>query len=184
MQRAFLDAQGFQCGFCTAGMIMTAASLNQAQRRDLPAALKGNLCRCTGYRSVADAIDGKIAVDASRNLGAPGGPGVVTGSVRYTADVAPEGLLHIKLLRSPHAHARVVKIDASLARAVPGVVAVLTHEDVPGILFSTGRHELDGDDPFDTRGARRHHAVPWPEGRGRGGRNGRRGGGKGVGGSP
>ncbi len=151
MQRAFLDAQGFQCGFCTAGMIMTAASLNQAQRRDLPAALKGNLCRCTGYRSVADAIDGKIAVDASRNLGAPGGPGVVTGSVRYTADVAPEGLLHIKLLRSPHAHARVVKIDASLARAVPGVVAVLTHEDVPGILFSTGRHELDGDDPFDTR---------------------------------
>ena len=84
-QQAFLDAQGFQCGFCTAGMIMTAASLNQAQRRDLPAALKGNLCRCTGYRSVADAIDGKVAVDESRNLGAPAGPGVVTGGVRYTA---------------------------------------------------------------------------------------------------
>ncbi len=151
MQRAFLDAQGFQCGFCTAGMIMTAASLNQAQRRDLPAALKGNLCRCTGYRSVADAIDGKVAVDGSRNLGAPGGPGVVTGGTRYTADVAPEGLLHIKLLRSPHAHARVVAIDTSTARALPGVVAVLTHEDAPAILFSTGRHELDGDDPFDTR---------------------------------
>ena len=151
MQRAFLDAQGFQCGFCTAGMIMTAASLNQAQRRDLPAALKGNLCRCTGYRSVADAIDGKVAVDGSRNLGAPGGPGVVTGDVRYTADVAPEGLLHIKLLRSPHAHARVIAIDASAARATPGVVAVLTHEDASAILFSTGRHELDGDDPFDTR---------------------------------
>ena len=151
MQRAFLDAQGFQCGFCTAGMIMTAASLNQAQRRDLPAALKGNLCRCTGYRSVADAIDGKVAVDGSRNLGAPGGPGVVTGGVRYTADIAPEGLLHIKLLRSPHAHARVVTIDTSAALAVPGVVTVLTHEDAPAVLFSTGRHELDGDDPFDTR---------------------------------
>ena len=151
MQRAFLDAQGFQCGFCTAGMIMTAASLNQAQRRDLPAALKGNLCRCTGYRSVADAIDGKVAVDGSRNLGAPGGPGVVTGGIRYTADVAPEGLLHIKLLRSPHAHARVARIDTSAARTVPGVVAVLTHEDAPTVLFSTGRHELDGDDPFDTR---------------------------------
>ena len=151
MQRAFLDAQGFQCGFCTAGMIMTAASLNQAQRRDLPAALKGNLCRCTGYRSVADAIDGKVPVDQTRHLGAPGGPGVVTGAVRYTADVAPEGLLHIKLLRSPHPHARVVAIDTSAAMAVPGVVAVLTHEDAPAILFSTGRHELDGDDPFDTR---------------------------------
>ena len=151
MQRAFLDAQGFQCGFCTAGMIMTAASLNQAQRRDLPAALKGNLCRCTGYRSVSDAIDGKVAVDASRNLGAPGGPGVVTGGVRYTADVALGGLLHIKLLRSPHAHARVVMIDTSAALAVPGVVTVLTHEDAPAALFSTGRHELDGDDPFDTR---------------------------------
>src|ERR1700751_2126440 len=44
MQRGFLEAQGFQCGFCTPGMIMTAASLNQAQKQDLPWALKGNLC--------------------------------------------------------------------------------------------------------------------------------------------
>ena len=43
--------KGFQCGFCTAGMIMTAAALNQAQRADLGQALKGNLCRCTGYRA-------------------------------------------------------------------------------------------------------------------------------------
>ncbi|MDB5654545.1 MAG: dehydrogenase, partial [Tardiphaga sp.] len=52
VQQAFLDAQAFQCGFCTAGMIMTCASLNQAQRQDLGAALKGNLCRCTGYRAI------------------------------------------------------------------------------------------------------------------------------------
>ena len=55
MQQAFLDAQGFQCGFCTAGMIVTCASLNQAQRADLGASLKGNLCRCTGYRTIEDA---------------------------------------------------------------------------------------------------------------------------------
>ena len=47
MQQAFLDAQAFQCGFCTAGMIMTAAGLDDEGRADLPRALKGNLCRCT-----------------------------------------------------------------------------------------------------------------------------------------
>ncbi len=151
MQRAFLDAQGFQCGFCTAGMIMTAAALDQGRRADLPTALKGNLCRCTGYRAVADAVAGISRADGARNLGAPAGPGVVTGAARFTADIAPEGLLHAKLLRSPHAHARVVAIDRKAALAVPGVVAVLAHEDAPETLFSTGRHELDGDDPFDTR---------------------------------
>ena len=151
MQRAFLDAQGFQCGFCTAGMIMTAAALDQAQRADLPTALKGNLCRCTGYRSVADAVAGRGHADGARNLGAPAGPGVVTGAARFTADIAPEGLLHAKLLRSPHAHARVIAIDRAAALAVPGVAAVLAHEDAPAALFSTGRHELDGDDPCDTR---------------------------------
>src|ERR1700688_910231 len=49
MQQCFLDAQAFQCGFCSAGMIMTAAALTEEQRADLPHALKGNLCRCTGY---------------------------------------------------------------------------------------------------------------------------------------
>ncbi len=151
MQQAFLDAQGFQCGFCTAGMIMTAAALDQGQRGDLGAALKGNLCRCTGYRAIADAVGGVACADGARNLGAPAGPGVVTGAVRFTVDVAPEGLLHTKLLRSPHAHARVMAIDRAAALAVPGVVAVLTHEDAPHALFSTGRHEIDTDDPSDTR---------------------------------
>ena len=63
MQQAFLDAQGFQCGFCTAGMILTCASLNQAQRQDLGALLKGNICRCTGYRSIEDALNGKNNIE-------------------------------------------------------------------------------------------------------------------------
>src|SRR5205823_3784095 len=62
MQQAFIDAQGFQCGFCTAGMIMTAASLGKEQLTDLPHALKGNLCRCTGYRSIEEAVRGVRAV--------------------------------------------------------------------------------------------------------------------------
>jgi len=109
MQQAFLDAQGFQCGFCTAGMILTCASLNQAQRTDLDAALKGNICRCTGYRAIEDAIHGKTNVEDiveaggafGRSLPAPAGPDVVRGTARYTFDTAIEGLLHIKLLRSP-----------------------------------------------------------------------------------
>ena len=124
MQQAFLDAQGFQCGFCTAGMVMTAAALDQAQRRDLARALKGNLCRCTGYRAIADAIGGVRTVEEAapgealgRNLPAPAGPAVVTGRARYTMDVTVDGLLHMKILRSPHPSARVVRIDASAALA-------------------------------------------------------------------
>jgi CO/xanthine dehydrogenase Mo-binding subunit/aerobic-type carbon monoxide dehydrogenase small subunit (CoxS/CutS family) len=158
MQQAFLDAQGFQCGFCTSGMIVTCASLNQAQRADLGASLKGNLCRCTGYRTIEDALDGKSNVqDAEpgtafgRSLPAPAGPQVVTGKARYTFDVAMDGLLHIKMLRSPHPHARIVSIDTSAAQAMPGVHAVLTHADAPATLFSTARHEIDAMDPEDTR---------------------------------
>ena len=61
----------------------------------------------------------------------PDGAEKVTGRVQYVADVKPRGLLHAKLLRSPHAHARIVRIDTSKARALPGVRAVLTAADIP-----------------------------------------------------
>ena len=60
MQQAFLDAQAFQCGFCAAGMIMTAATFDEEARQDLPRMLKGNLCRCTGYHSIDDALHGVV----------------------------------------------------------------------------------------------------------------------------
>ncbi|HMH61760.1 MAG TPA: 2Fe-2S iron-sulfur cluster-binding protein, partial [Bradyrhizobium sp.] len=122
MQQAFLDAQAFQCGFCTSGMILTCASLNQAQRQDLGAALKGNLCRCTGYRTIEDALNGTTNVEDAaagtafgRSLPAPAGPLVVRGAARYTFDTAIDGLLHIKMLRSPHPHARIISIDKTAA---------------------------------------------------------------------
>ena len=158
MQQAFLDAQGFQCGFCTAGMILTCASLNQAQRQDLGASLKGNICRCTGYRSIEDALNGKNNIEEDtagtafgRSLPAPAGPQVVRGAARYTFDTAMDGMLHIKMLRSPHPHARIVSIEKNAALAVPGVHAVFTHEDAPKKLFSTARHEKEWMDPDDTR---------------------------------
>jgi putative selenate reductase molybdopterin-binding subunit len=157
MQQAFLDAQGFQCGFCTAGMILTCASLNQAQRQDLGSALKGNICRCTGYRAIEDALDGKTNIEDveageafGRSLPAPAGPQVVRGAARYTFDTEIAGLLHIKLARSPHPHAKVKSIDKTAALSVPGVVTVLTYEDSPDRLFSTARHEKAWMDPDDT----------------------------------
>src|SRR5881628_470464 len=61
----------------------------------------------------------------------PDGPDKVTGQVQYVADLNPRGLLHAKLLRSPHAHAKIVRIDVSRARTLPGVRAVLTAADIP-----------------------------------------------------
>src|SRR5512132_1058616 len=61
----------------------------------------------------------------------PDGPEKVTGQVQYVADIKPKGLLHAKLLRSPHAHARIVKIDTSKAKALKGVRAVLIAADIP-----------------------------------------------------
>ncbi len=58
-------------------------------------------------------------------------PEKVTGRIQYVADLNPRGLLHARLLRSPHAHARIVRIDASKAKALPGVRSVLTAADIP-----------------------------------------------------
>lgn len=173
LQQQFLDAQGFQCGFCTAGMIMTAAAFDEDQKQDLPRSLKGNLCRCTGYRSIEDAVRGvrNTAPDSAdaaagpgntsagatgvgTNVPAPAGPAIVTGTARFTLDLPAEtlpGLLHLKILRSPYPHARITSIDVSGALAVPGVEAVFTHHDAPLQRFSSAQHELHTDDPDDTR---------------------------------
>ncbi len=60
LQRAFIDEGGFQCGFCTPGMLMAATALLEEiphpTEQEVVEALEGNLCRCTGYRSIVDAI--------------------------------------------------------------------------------------------------------------------------------
>jgi putative selenate reductase molybdopterin-binding subunit len=62
---------------------------------------------------------------------------LVQGKPAFAADIEPRGLLYAKVLLSPVAHARIVRIDASAARALPGVAAVLTYEDLPRVIFST-----------------------------------------------
>ena len=157
VQRQFVDAAGFQCGFCTPGMVVTASALDPTQRADLPRALKGNLCRCTGYRSVRDAVGGVCTTESDsagesfgRSIPAPAATRVVCGAEPYTLDLAVDGLTHIQILGSPHPHARITRLDTSAAERLPGVHAVLTHRDSPDVAFSTARHEFRTDDPDDT----------------------------------
>ncbi len=158
VQQAFARAGGFQCGFCTAGMVVTASTFTTADHDDLPRLLKGNLCRCTGYRSIHDAICGisntEIAPSgdaAGRSVAPPAAMRVVTGREPYTLDLTTTAVLHVAVLGSPHAHARIRRIDTAAALALPGVAAVLDFRDSPDVLFSTGRHESREDDPDDTR---------------------------------
>jgi putative selenate reductase molybdopterin-binding subunit len=157
VQQAFVDAAGFQCGFCTAGAIMTVASLNEEDRRDISWVMKGNLCRCTGYQAIDNAIHGVKSIEEpsegaafGASVRAPAAYDIVTGKAPYTLDTQMEGMLHLKLLRSPHAHARIVSIDKTRALAVPGVQAVLTWKDVPRRAYSTAVHDNDNDSPRDT----------------------------------
>jgi CO/xanthine dehydrogenase Mo-binding subunit/aerobic-type carbon monoxide dehydrogenase small subunit (CoxS/CutS family) len=154
MQRRFVEAAGFQCGFCTAGMVTTASALTPAQLDELPQQLKGNLCRCTGYRAITDALGGAVntkkAGVAGDSVGAPAGIRVVTGIEPYTMDHAPAGLLHMAVLRSPVPHARITSIDTTAAQRIPGVHLVLTHRDSPPVAFSTARHDNRLDDPDDS----------------------------------
>ena len=103
MQQAFLDAQAFQCGLCAAGMIMTAATFDAEAREELPRMLKGNLCRCTSYHSIDDALHGVVNVEeeaagveaCGRSLRNPFAEQIVTGKARYTLDVPADGALHL-----------------------------------------------------------------------------------------
>lgn len=156
LQRRFVDAAGFQCGFCTAGMIVTASTFTETDLDDLPRKLKGNLCRCTGYRSIDDALHGVTNVERScgKQFGAshpaPAGPRVVTGTEPYTFDTVVDGVLQIAILGSPHPHARIVSIDTAAAEQLPGVHAVLCWRDAPDVAYSTARHENREEDPDDT----------------------------------
>ena len=161
MQQAFVDNFGFQCGFCTPGQIVTASTLTADQLDDLPRLMKGSLCRCTGYRSIRQSIaqglsDAQPAAGEPKSLVGtsarpPAAERVVTGTEPYTFDVELPGALHIRVLGSPHAHARIVDIDSSKALALNGVELILDHRDVPKTLFSTAQHEHRLDDPHDTR---------------------------------
>lgn len=151
LQQAFIKEGAVQCGFCTPGMIMAAKALldynSHPAREDIVGALMPNLCRCTGYaaivRAVQEASDqrqGSLIPETDesrtrcvgRSVTRPDAWAKVTGEAIFAADLYFESMLHARVLRSAYPHARIRWINTSRAKALPGVVAVLTADDIPG----------------------------------------------------
>jgi len=155
-QEAFVHAFGkkgsVQCGFCIPGMVMAGKALidrvPDPTEEEIKTALKGNICRCTGYKKIIEGIQLAAAIlrggeqlDETLEKGDEYGVGngafrldvreKVLGCGEYTDDVEIEGMVHGSAIRSKYPRARVVDIDASTALAMPGVLAVLTAGDVP-----------------------------------------------------
>ena len=135
-----------QCGVCTPGMIVAATALLRENPTpttgDVQDALGGVLCRCTGYRAIIDAV---VATGANttldRKIGGVGadmphvdGQEKVNGTQQFGDDVAPVDALVIEVIRSPYPHAAFTFGDLeTYAAQNPGIVTVLTADDVPGL---------------------------------------------------
>ena len=151
IQEAFIEAGAIQCGFCTPGMILaTKALLDRNPKPTLEETKKGlmrNLCRCTGYVKIFDAV----ALASQRLMGYSTprkeifeknvvGKSIpildavekATGLARYGDDLFFPEMLYGKVVRSPHGHANILRIDVGEAARIPGVRAILTAEDIDG----------------------------------------------------
>ena len=145
---AFAACGGLQCGFCIPGIIMRAKGQvdkkgDRLTKADMAKHLGANLCRCTGYVKVLDAIEA-VALNRPVLAVQPGGVGssgmkyeardLALGDRGYVDDIRIPGMLHAALCLTAHARADVAEIDTTAALASPGVVAVLTAADIPAEL--------------------------------------------------
>ena len=149
---AFGSKGAVQCGFCIPGMVMAGKALVDKNpnptEAEIKEAIKGNICRCTGYKKIIEAIDlvaqikrGEKQIDKELEKGDSFGVGSnafridvrekVLGYGEYVDDVEMEDMLHVSAVRSKYPRARILDIDFSEALAMDGVVAVYTAEDVP-----------------------------------------------------
>ncbi|MBQ7606542.1 MAG: molybdopterin-dependent oxidoreductase [Desulfovibrionaceae bacterium] len=166
LQKAWIFHGAAQCGFCTPGFIVSAKALldenSKPSREDVRAWFKKhhNICRCTGYKPLVDAVmdaaavlrgektmdditykepaDGKVW-GTSRPR--PSALAKVTGAAEFGADAAlrmPPNTLHLAIAQAKVSHALIKGIDTSEAEKMPGVYRVLTHKDVKGKNRITG----------------------------------------------
>ncbi|MGA9004869.1 MAG: molybdopterin cofactor-binding domain-containing protein [Pseudolabrys sp.] len=176
LQKAFHKTGASQCGYCIPGMVMAATAALRANpfadREEIKERLGGNICRCTGYQKIFDAVElardvqnGSLPASALLEEDAENGdfigksvrridtPSKVSGRLKYAGDMTMPGMLHVQVLRSPHAHARIVSIDTSAAEAIEGVEGVITSADVPG---EDGFGVFVNDQPVMARGRVRY----------------------------
>ncbi len=153
IQEAFVLSGAVQCGFCTPGMILAAKSLLDTNpdpdKEQIKHALRRNLCRCTGYKKIIEAVqlagrflrgettpevvrlslgDGIMGVSHPR----PSALAKACGTAHFTADIKLQGALELAVLRSTVPHARIGSIDTSKALTMPGVAGVMTASDIKG----------------------------------------------------
>ncbi|TFH03005.1 MAG: selenium-dependent xanthine dehydrogenase [Calditrichales bacterium] len=147
---AFAEKGAVQCGFCTPGIVMSAKTLfdkyPDPTRQQIKRALKNNLCRCTGYKKIIDAIEYAAEIIRMRKFvslpAADAGVGkrhirydvekLVLGQRPFVADLRFENMVHAALKFSDHPRAKVIAVDSAAAEKMAGVVRVFTANDIPG----------------------------------------------------
>ena len=150
IQDAFCETHGMQCGYCTPAMILTAHALlagnPEPTREEIVEAISGNICRCTGYAQIVEAI--ALAAERMRGANRAGGAEANERDRHHSASSRPTAAcartaassparaissptstcpdtLHVALVTCPHAAARIKSIDKSAALKMPGVHYVL-----------------------------------------------------------
>jgi xanthine dehydrogenase molybdenum-binding subunit len=146
---SFVQCGGVQCGFCIPGMAMrghaTVCENANPSREQIAFDLRGNLCRCTGYVKIVDAIETYAKTrrgeevpgfDESGRVGTSlkryNGHDLVLGDFKYIDDITLPGMVCAAMKFSDHPRALVKGIDASAALEMEGVERVITAADVPG----------------------------------------------------
>ena len=147
---AFSEAGAVQCGFCIPGMVMCAKALIDKNPsptpEDVKYAIRNNLCRCTGYKKIEEAI--LLAAEIireNREITNPVSTGLLgesmsrvdasakaLGEAKYADDFYMDGMVYGSALRSEYPRAEILSIDKSEAESMDGVLCVMTAEDIPG----------------------------------------------------
>ena len=146
---AFGKAGAVQCGFCIPGMVMAAKGLldkvPDPSEEEIRFAIRNNICRCTGYVKIVEAInlaakifrEGGLEEEKEEwKIGArvkrPDVREKVLGYGKYPDDLYVDGMLHAVALRSKYPRARLLSLDKEEALKEEGVVAIFTAQDIPG----------------------------------------------------